>query len=317
MAMRGAKIDRPSLDWIPLTEQIVVETPQYRRGWKVIERAHRESLKRREPVGEKIWGPIGVGKSVLAEQYEQQFLPRQRVNGVLQLEVLRGVVPDKPTRRSFIAELLRKTGDLAWNSEKSGDKLGDRLKDILKLIGTRLILIDEFQHLVQGANQNVAPEVANWLKHFHYDYKISIVCFGTPIAEKVFKYERQLAERFAANVTIEPFRFDTLKEKKLFAAFLKEMDERQPFAYIGLSNPVMAFRMYCATRGYKRRVSRILTGAVEAAVEAYPRTRRRHLVMSDFATAFDRWIQTYSEDAGDDQRPTSNPFRRGELPKAA
>ncbi|MDB5406801.1 MAG: TniB protein [Rhodospirillales bacterium] len=326
MALPSATIGEPSSDWVPLTDQIIIYDPQVRECITIIQRCHRFSKRLEEPLGVKVWGDVGTGKSFIQRCYEQSHRlvdahgSRLRKNGHKIVPVCRAVVPDMPTRRTFVASLLEGLEDPAYDAERSAWQAEQRLYRKLEETEAKLILLDEMNHLVDKATKNVAPEVADWMKHFHYKCKISIVAFGLPSAEKVFDYEPQLLDRFGNAHYLKPFRWDKINAKKMLAGYLKKLDERQPFAYIGLADPDITFRIWLATRGYRRRIAKLLKGAVEHGVDEYEdavrrsRPGRRYLIMKDFEIAFDRYIQRCPQDEKDLERPAANPFRNGKLP---
>ncbi len=324
MAMPGAPIATPSPDWLSLVDKIRVRTKQYRNTHKAMTGAQRLSRSLREPVGYKFWGPVGVGKSIIAEDYRDEYPPFRGGDGWLKVLVILVEVPPHPTKRAFIAAIVKAIARAVgfeippseltmrikrgYSSGTAAD-LEERLEIFLERCDVQLIIFDEFQHLVEKAKKNVAGEVADWLKYFHYRNKISVVCFGLPTADEVFQAEPQLAERFGNAILLAPLPWGNAELCKTTAGYLKRIDEQQPFPYFGLSSPDKAFRFWCATRGNQRRIGKIIRGAVENGVDAYRKTGRCHLLLEDFATAYDKWIQTYEDDDRGKGLPAQNPFR--------
>jgi hypothetical protein len=255
-----------------------------------------------------VLGYTGAGKTQIALQYLARF-PRSVVDGQTIVPVLYAVMPDKPTRRSIVEAMLKALGDPAYDRGPSADHLTYRLSKLLKKCRTRVILIDEFQHVLDRAHKNVAPEAAEWLKTFWYANKIGVVLFGLDHSFEFFvrKENKQLRRRFRAPITLNPipWKDDPEGVGVTYGLFLLDLDQAQPFPNFGMADPEFAMRMWLATKGHVARTSAILMGAVEVAVER----GATKLEIGDFVEGFDRYVHTYAEDRNDPEMPTDNPFR--------
>ncbi|MDC9523145.1 TniB family NTP-binding protein [Pseudoalteromonas sp. Angola-31] len=112
-------------------------------------------------------GDTGTGKTALIKQYKERHLP-QFINGVMNHPVLVSRIPSNPTLESTLAELLKDLGQIGSTERKlrvNGTRLTKSLIENLKTCGTELIIIDEFQELIEHNQGKKRREIANRLKY--------------------------------------------------------------------------------------------------------------------------------------------------------
>ncbi|WP_259398831.1 MULTISPECIES: TniB family NTP-binding protein [unclassified Pseudoalteromonas] len=132
-------------------------------------------------------GDTGTGKTALIKQYKERHLP-QFINGVMNHPVLVSRIPSNPTLESTLAELLKDLGQVGSTERKlriNGTRLTTSLIKCLKTSGTELIIIDEFQELIEHNQGKKRREIANRLKYINDEAGVSIVLVGMPWAEKI------------------------------------------------------------------------------------------------------------------------------------
>ncbi|WP_259400154.1 TniB family NTP-binding protein [Pseudoalteromonas sp. SG41-5] len=132
-------------------------------------------------------GDTGTGKTALIKQYKERHLP-QFINGVMNHPVLVSRIPSNPTLESTLAELLKDLGQVGSTKRKlrvNGTRLTTSLIENLKTCGTELIIIDEFQELIEHNQGKKRREIANRLKYINDEAGVSIVLVGMPWAEKI------------------------------------------------------------------------------------------------------------------------------------
>ena len=132
-------------------------------------------------------GDTGTGKTALIKQYKERHLPHF-INGVMNHPVLVSRIPSNPTLESTLAELLKDLGQIGSTERKlriNGTRLTTSLIKCLKTCGTELIIIDEFQELIEHNQGKKRREIANRLKYINDEAGVSIVLVGMPWAEKI------------------------------------------------------------------------------------------------------------------------------------
>lgn len=103
------------------------------------------------------------------KQYKERHLPKF-INGVINHPVLVSRIPSNPTLESTLAELLKDLGQVGSTKRKlrvNGTRLTTSLIENLKTCGTELIIIDEFQELIEHNQGKKRREIANRLKHIN------------------------------------------------------------------------------------------------------------------------------------------------------
>jgi hypothetical protein len=112
--------------------------------------------------GLAIVGESGTGKTSLLECFELKHEPIRRNDG-MEVPVLRATVPSGPTVKSLAGKLLEALGapdpERGTENEKSR-----RLRVLMKNSGTRMVMIDEFQHFYDRGKRQMMHNVADWLK---------------------------------------------------------------------------------------------------------------------------------------------------------
>jgi hypothetical protein len=282
-----------------LAEFIFVEHPRFKFIVEKVKHAHQYSRIAAEPECVFIGGPPGAGKTTLQEHYNLKFPAVDRGERV-EVPVLCGRVPSKATDKNLAMTLLQRLGDPAAE-RGSAFKQTTRLRKFVKACGVQLIILDEFQHFVDKDSWKVLKNVSDWLKNFIDETRVPIVLVGMPYAVEILDAlgNEQLQRRFAVRATLEPFGWDDAEERKEFRTFLKAVDDQLPLNESShLSDPLTAFRFFCATNGRVGKVMKVLRRAVELALDH----SLEQLTLEVLAHAYDDRLRA-------DHPDRANPFR--------
>jgi hypothetical protein len=282
-----------------LAESIFIEHPRLKELIAQIQHAQFYSQIAAEPECVFIGGLPGAGKTTLTEHYERLF-PRVIHEDRVEVPVLCGRVPSKATDNNLATALLLKLGDPAADKGTAFNRTM-RLYGLIRACGVRLIILDEFQHFVDKDSWRVLKNVSDWLKNLIDETGVPIVLIGMPYAVEILDApgNEQLQRRFAMRSSIEPFGWDTDEERRLFRVFLRNVDDKLPLnerSY--LSDPLTAFRFYCATNGRVGKVMKVVRKATEIALDE----GLECLTLDALAAAYDERLMA-------DQPERVNPFR--------
>lgn len=255
-----------------LVEQIFVEYPRLTAILDKVRHCHQYSKIAAEPECMFIGGYSGTGKTTLYEFYEALF-PRGMDEGGARIPVLSSATPQRATEKALVGEILESLGD-PMAKKGTADGQTSRLRKFIRDCGVEIIILDEFQHFVDGDSKKILKNVSDWLKNLIDATKKPIVLIGQPYADKVLDVSgnEQLQRRFLVRETLEPFgwmngRQADPEKKKEFRSFLAAVDSRLPFnEWSNLADPVMAYRFYCGTNGRVSRVMAIVRRAAELAI---------------------------------------------------
>jgi Cdc6-like AAA superfamily ATPase len=282
-----------------LAESIFVEHPRLKALIEKIAHAHCYSRIAAEPECVFIGGPPGAGKTTLIEHYKLQF-PAVDRGDVIEVPVLCDRVPSKATDKNLATKLLMGLGDPAAERGSAFNQT-TRLKRFVKACGVQLIILDEFQHFVDKDSWKVLKNVSDWLKNLIDEAGVPVILIGMPYAVEILDSpgNEQLQRRFAVRASLNPFGWDDVEERKEFRSFLKAVDDRLPLNEPShLSDPLLAFRFYCATNGRVGKVMKVIRRAVELALDQ----GLEQLTLEVIADAYDDRLMADHPDRG-------NPFR--------
>ncbi|MBP0726708.1 ATP-binding protein [Bacillus sp. RG28] len=238
-------------------KKIIIEHPRYKRIYNLISECHLLSVGSVEPGTLFLYGGTGVGKSTLLKEYTQNF-PRFVLDGVTNVPVLFVSVPVGATPKSVASEFLLSLGDP--NYEKgSQTSLDSRVFQFIERCGVQLVIIDEFQHLIDRDTKHVLNRASDWVKVLTEKAKVPIILCGMPESEKIFLHNEQLGRRFSVREELTSFNYDTREDKKDFRTFLYILDKQLPFSkQSNLADPKLAEKLYYVTNGVPSYIKTIL-----------------------------------------------------------
>lgn len=288
-----------SLERCALAERIFIIYPRLKRLMDKMEHCLHYSKIAAEPECMFIGGPTGAGKTTLQDYFRKKYPRTFNEDGAI-VPVLCARVPNRATDKYLVTELLTKLGDVEAEKGSSYNQT-TRLRMFMEDCGVLLVILDEFQHFVDKDSKKVLKTVSDWLKNLIDQSGKPIVLIGMPYADQILDAEgnEQLQRRFAVRERLDPFGWGTNEARKEFRAFLEAVDDQLPLMESShLSDPVMAFRFYCATNGVIAKVMKIVRRATEIALEQLT----EHLTLDVLAEAYDDRLS-------ENQPDRNNPFR--------
>ena len=259
-------------------------------------------------------GPSGVGKShalrYLESRYQKQMVKRpstiDRDNYGLMLtnEILYVETPSPASRGALIDVMLAALEPYPIPIRQTLAEQRGRLSSLLRRANVRLIIIDEFQHLIGTKKKTIVAEVADFVKSLLNEKICPIVLAGTEGVLRVMEETNQLQTRMYSKEVLRPFSWERPDEQDIFRNYLVEMEDHLKFEKkSNLGDVARAYRIFFATRGLIGETARLLDRASEIATRA----GLSSITDNCFAVAIDQaWIL-------DDKVPC-NPFRVKKLP---
>ncbi|WP_219837585.1 TniB family NTP-binding protein [Paenibacillus sp. R14(2021)] len=224
-------------------KKIIVHHPGYGELLEELEMMLVLSEGSVSPEGLYIYGPTGVGKSTVTEEFTARY-PRELVKTnegeYTHITVLHVRVPPKATPKMLASKILEVMGDPGHHKGTLTD-LTSRIHYFVRELGIKMIILDEFQHLIDADTDHVLTTASNWVKTFTEEIKIAIVLCGMPESVSVFLSNPQLDRRYCNKVSLEPFKYGTLKEIIDFRTFLQKIDMELPFhSRSNIADPFLA-----------------------------------------------------------------------------
>ncbi|OGB35319.1 MAG: hypothetical protein A3F78_11755 [Burkholderiales bacterium RIFCSPLOWO2_12_FULL_61_40] len=255
--------DKPDIsqDFLHFTlRKKIIEHPRFTAAIREIARLHQRGQRSGIAEGMLLVAQTGSGKTTALEFYERRF-PRIVVRETLKIPVLRVDTPESPTVKTLAEAILLAMGDPGAAKGTASEKTV-RIIHYCKQCGVELLLIDEFQHFIDGNKPSESKRVTDWLKNLINKVCIPVILAGLPRAIAVVNSNPQLRRRFGAPFYMAPFGFDTSLEQREFRGVLKGIQLALPVPCVDLFEANLAQRFFYATHGLLDYVVKIVDDAV-------------------------------------------------------
>lgn len=229
-------------------------------------------------------GDTGVGKSHTINHYKKRVLATQNYSRntmpVLISRISRG--------KGLDATLIQMLADLELFGSSQIQKRGYKTDLTKKLVESlikaqvELLIINEFQELIEFKSVQERQQIANGLKFISEEAKVPIVLVGMPWAAKIAE-EPQWASRLVRKRKLEYF---SLKNDiKYFRQYLMGLAKKMPFdepPKLESKNTTIA--LFAACRGENRALKHLLLEALKLALSCNEYLENKH-----FITAYEKF----------------------------
>lgn len=281
---------------IKAIEEIYVGYPRVEDKVEKIKYIQEYSNIMSEPECLLITGDTGAGKSTIMDQHMTRY-SKEITDTETRIPILTSLIPAPASVKGVAEQLLYDLGDALATKGRTAAKTR-RLCNYIKDCRVELIILDEFQHLIDRDSNRVLRTVADWLKTIIIETGVPVVLLGMPEAEEVLNANPQLSRRFAHRYVLEPFEFDSAEEPSEFRHFLKAIDDKLPFDKLSnLADIDTAYKIYYATDGVVGYIMKLIRKAAAMAI----RYEKQYITNHMLSRAFKLHIQK--------DKPTKvNPF---------
>lgn len=232
--------------------------------------------------------PSGCGKTTTVKQAQSRLETKPDIAKNSLLPILYCSLPPKCSIKAMTTSLLAALHDPLADRQSTRDMNDLRIIGQLKAQHVRLLVLDEFQHLIGASvHSSLHKEATDWLKKVLDGAGVPVVCVGLPESLSVIATHDQIRRRTTRIIRMKPFAWDDGGPKsKMFQAFLhvfeRELDLPENS---GLGQPAMAERIHIASGGLVGVVAQLLSEAVEVSLRR--RTGPECLTLGDLAEAYD------------------------------
>lgn len=213
-----------------------------------------------EPHCMSLEGVTGAGKSTLIRTYLQAF-PRYETETGTQIPIFYISTPSPVTVKGMAATMLAAMGDPAAHRGALWS-INARLIHFLKSCGVELVIMDDFQHLVDAKTNRILREVSDWLKTVIKETNIPFLVTGLEgEIEPILQSNSQLSRLFAARERLEPFSWnnDDPRTQQNFARFVQYAEQGLGLTFSEeLPRIEWLYRLHYATGGVVGNVMNLL-----------------------------------------------------------
>jgi hypothetical protein len=242
----------------PIVENFVLPHAAFADALNRVERCYSFAKLKAEAEGLAIIGESGTGKTSVLQTFRDNYLPTRDENG-MKIPVLLASVPSSPTVKSLAGVLLEAlhASDPERGTENEKSR---RIRVLMKETGTRMVMIDEFQHFYDRGTQKIMHHVADWLKILIDQTQTTLVISGLPTCLGVIDQNEQLMRRFSSPIRLTRFDWQVPKDREQFIGLLAMFHEELGKRYIApkFHSEQMAFRFWQATSGLMGYLSKLL-----------------------------------------------------------
>ena len=251
---------------VEMVHKLRLQIPVHQRAIKTLSKALERSQFSAEPRSLFIGGDSGMGKTTMLSMFAAKY-PRVERDDVDQIPVLLASIPATATTKGTASTLLKALGDpKAYQGELA--KLTDRLLTYLSVCEVKIIVLDEFQHIIDRESSRVRARTADWLKSIVNESGVPLALVGLPHSEVILEENVQLDRRFHRRIYLPRFSSRTAKERAEFRTLLKILDQHLPFPVsAGLDDPKTADWLFKRCKGLLGPLMALIRDAAEAAIE--------------------------------------------------
>lgn len=212
-----------------------------------------------EPLSMLLAGDTGTGKSSLIRYFvESKFNSEAEQSSILLTRVPSKASAEETTKQMLID--LNVFGSSVSARNVSDQSLTNRLIAAVKDLEIRLIIINEFQELVEFKKPKERQVISNRLKLISESTGVPMILVGMPWIDEILQ-DPQWASRLATRPHQIEY-FSLIQRMSDYRSFMRELEGHIPVdSEKELSGFEMSLRIFAATRGEHRQIKALLTEA--------------------------------------------------------
>lgn len=258
------------------------------------------------PIGCFILAEGGMGKTTICKAIMSKYkISYQEIEGAIQqiIPAFYIEVPSPVTVKSLAAHMLAQFND---PTPTIGDtlQLTNRLCQCIENCQTKLVILDEFHHLVDltKTSKRLNQNVASWIKNLVNRTGITFCLVGLPEFESIIKDDTQLARRFPLSFKFKNLQYSPTQNgtvQKFLNQYQKNIISNTPITFeTPLNDKLLSLQVFSATNGNIAFINLLIKQAIFIALN----DNRSMMKVQDFAEVWETGITNYVT------RTNQNPF---------
>jgi hypothetical protein len=261
-----------------------------------------------EPEHLMLLGDPGTGKSTLLRWVVKQF-PRVEHLEMTEIPVLYVEVPSSCSSKKLAGAMLRALGSPFWNKGDEESRT-DQLKTLLAGCKTRMVVLDEINHVVDRGQEKSHEAVADWIKQLSGQAQVPFLLSGISRSRLLLEANDQFADRFREILELTPLGVGDEEQVTEFAVVMEAFEAMlEGIDHIDLKSEEVLRTLAFATAGRLRNIRKMMVRSVEL-VSKRPGSR------IDLGILEKAFLEVIFKKATDQQNPFSKKFRGTPLNKA-
>lgn len=291
-----ANADPVKKEMLRSVARMIVEGERFHLAMDWLEDCLLESGVGHEATTGLLFGPPGVGKSTALRRFMKKYGTPMETRSGTKRTVARVVTPSNPNFGNFLDAMLNGLGAGAVLGGKIADKK-IAVKTQIERQGIKLIMFDEFTHVIEDKSHTFAKNVAREVKEMLSEGRCQCVLAGTLDLQSLHAIYPQFRRRSGGDHYIAPFSSQEPEDVVEWIEAMDALHEGLPLrSAIRLGERKMALDLLQASNGVMDNVMKLLFRATSFAYDE----GESKIGMQHFADAFQRMRR------GDDK--TNNPF---------
>jgi hypothetical protein len=229
-------------------------------------------------------GPTGCGKSAVIKDYLVERASAD-CGSSRNAPILYVSLPRPCTIKGMTSAILEALGDPLCYQTSTTWKNSSRITHQLREQQYSLLIIDEFQHLIDLDRGKVHLQATDWLKTLLDNAGVPVICVGMPNSVDVIRQNPQLTRRTTRVIQMQPFSWDNGPHSLEFRACLRFVESKLGFdKNSDLCGATLAYAFYRASNG-------LIGIVIQLILEAIPISMRRSfgddcITAADLAEAY-------------------------------
>ena len=262
-----------------------------------------------------LYGPSGVGKSTVLNVFEGEYGQALRTEAGFLRPVLRINVPGRPDLGSLYTAILDKLGAADFTS-RNVNAMKVAVDRQLRNQQTRVLILDEFTHVIEDKTERFTKMVVRELKGFISENVVDVVFVGTDEIMQITDLYAQIQRRAGGSeVRLAPFDWQDDDDRAEWIDWLEIVDGELPIpSETPLHDRDLAKKFHLASHGLVNSAMKLLLFASLDALQMGDGKLRQEHFWQGFETG--RTIFSGRDQEGKIDRSSRNPFDEPKRRKA-